>query len=403
MPKKKTKRRSTTSKKKTRTKKKTTRKTKKTNSKKTSDDHCTYPDRRVSLSDDERALITQFRETGTLPDAVLVTSDMNAMKLKDKLKELLRRYVTAMEQNETLEKQLSLLIDLSEREKQRRIILSKSTKLTGQATAVMLASDWHLEERVDPSTVNNRNKYDLKEAERRVKNFFRKGLFLTDTVRKGIRINNLILALLGDIMTGYIHDEYIEDNYLSPTQTIEFATDVICAGVDFLLKEGDFDNIIVPCCIGNHGRTTKRKRVSTSYKNSYEWLLYKFLERIYRKNPKITFIVENGYHVYYTLYDKYRLRFHHGDMVRYQGGVGGITIPVNKAIAQWNRHDRVYYDFFGHFHQSIDNGFWISNGSLIGWNAYANSIKATFEDPQQTFAVLDQERGKIFVAPIFVK
>jgi hypothetical protein len=43
------------------------------------------------------------------------------------------------------------------------------------------------------------------------------------------------------------------------------------------------------------------------------------------------------------------------------------------------------------------------NGSVIGFNAYAMSIKATPEPPQQFFHLLDSRRGKTAQCPIWVR
>ena len=96
------------------------------------------------------------------------------------------------------------------------------------------------------------------------------------------------------------------------------------------------------------------------------------------------------------------LRFHHGHGMKYGGGVGGIYIPINKAIAQWNKALRADLDVFGHWHQFRDGGNFICNGSIIGYNAYALRIKADYEEPKQAFFLMDKNRGKTIVAPIFV-
>ena len=360
---------------------------------------------RLSLSTEEYKLIKELRDTGVIPDEFLIRSDIAFGKLKEKHVATSRRYEKTLEQLQEQEATIQHLLALQESIIVKPTPLVKSSsKTVGNATAIMVASDWHVEEQVDPSTVNGLNEYNLEIAEKRASNFFRKGLFLTNLVRNGIKINRLVLALLGDLISGYIHEELQESNYLSPTEASLFVQDILCAGIDFLLKEGNFDEIIIPCCLGNHGRTTQKKRYSTAHKNSYEWMMYKTLEKAYAKNNKVKFIVENGYHVYLPLYPNFKLRFHHGDNIRYAGGVGGITIPVNKAIAQWNRSEPAYLDIFGHFHQQMmDCGPFVSNGSLIGWNAFAIAIKATFDDPKQSFLVIDQEKGKICDWPIFVQ
>ena len=43
------------------------------------------------------------------------------------------------------------------------------------------------------------------------------------------------------------------------------------------------------------------------------------------------------------------------------------------------------------------------NGSLVGYNAYALSIKASYEDPKQALFLINKKYGKTGVFPVFVK
>lgn len=71
-----------------------------------------------------------------------------------------------------------------------------------------------------------------------------------------------------------------------------------------------------------------------------------------------------------------------------------------KAIAAWDRSIRADLDVFGHYHTAMDGGKFVSNGSLIGYNAFAVAIKAPFEKPKQMTFLIDKKRGKTIVAPI---
>lgn len=266
----------------------------------------------------------------------------------------------------------------------------------GSAVAFAIASDWHVEETVDPKTVNGLNSYNLDIAQQRVRAFFQKVVRLTEIQRSGTKIDTLVLALLGDLMTGYIHEELREGNGLSPTETILWLQDEIAAGLSLL--EPCFEQIIIPCSWGNHGRTTIKPRHATGAKNSYEWMLYHVLRK---QMPQFDWRISNGYHNYLEV-DGRMIRFHHGDDLKYQGGVGGLTIPVEKAIAQWNKAIHADLDIFGHWHQSQQNPKWISNASLIGHNGYAIAIKAGYEPPSQTFFLMDAKRGRTVTCPIYL-
>lgn len=269
-----------------------------------------------------------------------------------------------------------------------------------EATAFAIASDWHVEETVEGKTVNQLNEYNLEIAEARIEKFFRSILRLVEIERHGTRIDHLVLALLGDMMTGYIHEELQENNGLSPTETILWLRKRIVAGLRLLVKEGGFKRIVVPCCYGNHGRTTKKPRHATGAVNSYEWMMYHVLKD---DVPEVEWGISDGYHLLLNVCGKI-IRFHHGDNVMYQGGIGGLTIPMEKAIAAWNRGRETapYLDIFGHHHTAMQNPRFISNGSLIGYGPYSLAIKAGYEPPQQTFFLLDTKRGRTGTFPIFL-
>lgn len=269
-----------------------------------------------------------------------------------------------------------------------------------EAAAVVVASDWHVEETVDPKTVSHLNSFSLEIADKRIERFCKSALRLIEIQRGGTDIPILVLALLGDLMSGFIHEELREENELTPTQTVLWLKERVAKFVNTLRKEGNFDQIIIPCSVGNHGRTTVKPRHGTSWKNSYEWLLYKILEQ--EITDGVVWVIGESYHTYLEVYGK-TFRLHHGDSLVYKGGVGGLTIPVEKAIANWNKGRVADLDIFGHWHQSQQNPKWVSNGSLIGHNAYSISIKAPFEPPQQTLFLFDSKRGRTGTWPIFVE
>lgn len=278
--------------------------------------------------------------------------------------------------------------------------IERKGKGSKEAAAVLVASDWHAEEVVDPKSVSHLNEFNLTVADRRIEKLCKTALRTIEVQRGGTDIPVLILCLLGDLMNGFIHEELREENALTPTQTILWLKERVSKFIRTLQKEGGFEQIIIPCSVGNHGRTTIKPRHATSWKNSYEWLLYKVLEQ--EITEKVTWVIGESYHTYLDVYGK-TFRLHHGDGLKYLGGIGGLTIPVEKAIASWNKGRPADIDIFGHWHTSQQNPKWISNGSLVGHNAYSISIKAPFEPPQQTLFLFDSKRGRTGTWPIFVE
>ncbi len=283
---------------------------------------------------------------------------------------------------------------------QRPTVHKISTPDSGEseATAFAIGGDWHAEETVDSKTVNGLNEYNLTIASARIDKFFRAIIKLANIERAGTKIETLVLSLLGDLMTGYIHEELQEMNGLSPTETVLWLRRHVIAGIKLLREKGEFKRIIVTCNYGNHGRTTKKSRHATGASNSYEWMMYNMLKD---DLPDVEWVIADGYFLFLDVYDR-TFRIHHGDNIQYQGGIGGLTIPCEKALASWNKSKPVYMDIFGHHHTAQQNPRWICNGSLIGYGPYSLAIKAGFEAPQQTFFLLDSKRGRTCTWPIFL-
>ena len=274
-----------------------------------------------------------------------------------------------------------------------------------ESAAVFVWSDWHIEERVYPEQVSNKNEYSLAIADRRFLNLLHGGMAWYKIESQKTSIKTIILALLGDFITGSIHEDLAEGNQLAPADAIHKAYSMIVSGIQYMLENTPKDvTFVIPCHSGNHGRMTKEQRIATESGNSLEYFMYLMLRDYFDDEKRIRFVVQPGYHSYVRFFEgAFETRFHHGHQINYQGGVGGITIPVNKAISQWNKARFVNLDVFGHFHTRFDGGNFIANGAMIGYNAYAVSIKASFEKPSQTFFLINREYGeKTVVAPIFV-
>jgi hypothetical protein len=270
-----------------------------------------------------------------------------------------------------------------------------------EATAVVLCSDWHVEEVVEPEKVNGLNEYSLAIADRRIERLTDGILWLLDMHRARFQIRDLVLWLGGDLMTGHIHPELVETSELHPIETVLWLHARILRMIDTLVASAGLERIIVPCSPGNHGRTTEKRRISTAHENSYEWLLYRQIAAHYDGHPVVEVIAPRAQLVYLDVYGR-RMRFTHGESINFGGGVGGITIPINKAISGWNVAHRADVTCIGHFHQLTLLEHVVVNGSLIGHSPYAVAIRAPYEPPRQAWFLMDSERGRCCSTPIWV-
>lgn len=315
----------------------------------------------------------------------------------DSLKAKLAQYAQTVSD---LDKQLGIALTLGKAKvKPRAMEVPMQDK--ADAVAVALLSDVHAEEEVTKTSVNGLNEYSLAIAEERMAKFFRTTARLTEIERGGAKIDTLILWLGGDLFSGMIHEELMETSKKTPTQMILWLQERLMDGIATLKPH--FEKILIPTSYGNHGRTTKKPRHATGAAHSYEWLMYKILEGRYASDSQVEWQVADSYFNYVNVFDK-TLRFHHGDNLRYNGGIGDISVSVNKAIASWNKGaNRADLDIFGHWHRYQQSSNWLCNGSVIGYNAFALSIKAPADEaPTQTFFLYDKKRGRTVTAPILL-
>lgn len=280
-------------------------------------------------------------------------------------------------------------------------IVPKEGHGTSEGVVVTDASDWHVEELVKPSAINGLNEYTPDIAKARSIKFFQGNLRLTRLLQQDIKIRTMILALLGDFITGQLHEESAENNAMQPTAALQYAQNLIISGIDFTLNHSKLD-LLIPCHSGNHARTTRKIHVASENGHSLEWLMYQNLADHYRNEKRVKFIIPDGYHSYVQIY-KQTARFHHGHHIKYGGGVGGIFISAYKAVHNWNDARKADVDFFGHHHHHRDGGSFVSNGSLIGYGSFAVAIKAPYEPPRQTLTLFDKRRGRTTVWPILVQ
>ena len=335
-----------------------------------------------------------------LPVATQVEKDVTVRRLSENKQATDSKYNHVLRLLEMKDKAFDAMTALKAMTKTHSIKASSSS--ASEATAFLVASDWHVEEEVKGGQVGGVNEFNLDTARARADKFFANGVRLIKLFQKDTKISNVVVPLLGDFISGNLHEDSGEKNQLGGMEAIEFAKELIASGVKHMLANTDC-NLQFVCHSGNHGRITKKIHWGTENQNSLEWLMYRSLAYMFKDDPRVTFVIPEGDMSYIQVYGM-TIRMIHGHQVKFGGGIGGITIPMRKAISQWDRVQKADLTIFGHFHQRIDGGNFIGNGSLIGYNAYAQAMKCEYEKPAQQFFLISNRSGgeKTVVAPIWI-
>jgi hypothetical protein len=315
-----------------------------------------------------------------------------------------RRYKDALDEIDRLNRELTAtaMIERHAADRKPVDILPKHGG-RGEAVPVICANDWHLEERVDRAAVNGVNEFNLDVARQRVTRFWQTAASLVDMCKSRSRIDTIVLNLMGDFISGYLHDELAASNELTPAEAVLLVYDYLIDGIGFLLKETRVKRIIVPCVCGNHGRYTKKNWAKLGPGVNFEYLLYNMIDKWFRAHTKkVEVVLPTGEMTYITVYGR-TIRVMHGDSVRYAGGIGGVHIPLRKAIDVWNSQVRADYNYLGHWHSDMTGEDYRMSGSLIGYSEWSLRIKARYRKPSQAFELQHPRFGSTGNFPIILE
>jgi hypothetical protein len=332
-------------------------------------------------------------------NSAILGLQMEVRRLTERLRDSSRDHGRALDKVQLLEEQLRAALEIRDIGSVHPITDTEPREFDSTSVPVLLCSDWHCGAVVSGASINGLNEFNVDIFHERTACLFRNALKVVRMVRSSVSVNQMVLWLGGDLIDNWLHPEQAQTQELSPIQQTMECERAIVAGIDYLLEHGDFERIIVPCNFGNHGRTTPKMQADNAHATSYEWLMYQSLQRHYRNESRLEWVISDGNILYLEVLG-HQLRFHHGDAIKYGGGIGGLTIPLQKWVHRQDTGIRADHSFFGHFHQlTLGNG-WSVNGSLIGATAYGLKLGFTPERPQQLMRFIDSNRGFTISAPV---
>jgi len=329
-----------------------------------------------------------------------LATDAELARLRSEVASYRKRYTQALAQIDVERDRADSLASL---QGIKAVTLAKGVKAKKRqrhdATAILMLSDVHCEERVLPETVNGENDYSLDVCQLRLAELEERFLECLAHERNQADVRRVLIWLGGDFITGHIHPDCVEVAQLSPMNATRWIAERLRALIDSVAKNAE--SVIVCTNAGNHGRSTEKNRIATELEHSWEQMMYFTLARE-EQNKNVEWRVAEG-HLGYVDLDGFLVRTTHGHSIRFAGGVYGLALPASKAIARWDAGRKADLTIFGHYHSWgwLRGARYIANGSVIGHSPYAERV-ASPERPCQGMAVIDHGRQEVTRAyPLF--
>lgn len=329
-----------------------------------------------------------------------LAADAELSRLRAELASYRKRYDAALRQIDRERERADALVSLQGISGKPLTKTVKGRKRARHsATAVLMLSDVHCEERVLPETVNGENDYSLDVCQLRLAELQERFLDCLEHERNQADVDRVLIWLGGDFLTGHIHPDCVEVAQLSPMNATRWIAERLRSLIDAIAA--NVSTVIVCTNAGNHGRSTEKNRIATEMDHSWEQLMYFTLAREER-NKNVRWQIAEG-HLGYVDLDGFLVRTTHGHSIKFAGGVYGLALPASKAIARWDAGRKANLTIFGHYHSWgwLRGSRYIANGSVIGHSPYAERV-ASPERPCQGMAVIDHGRNEVTRAyPLF--
>lgn len=260
---------------------------------------------------------------------------------------------------------------------------------------IALWSDWHWGEVVRPEQIGGVNEFNLAIAHKRLRRLVEKTIWLLRSHVVKPEYEGIVVCLGGDMVSGDIHDELTETNDEPLMPCVLDLFGALKWAIGSIADE--FGSVFLPCVAGNHGRTTKKPRAKNRAFTNFDWLLYQFLAKAFEGDDRVTFHIPDGPDALFRVYNT-RYLLTHGDQFRggdgIIGAIGPITRGHKKKVARNTAIDQAYDVMLcGHWHQEINLARTIVNGSLKGYDEYANQSNFEFEPPRQALWLTHPTHG----------
>lgn len=261
---------------------------------------------------------------------------------------------------------------------------------------VLLFSDLHASEVVSLEETRGINEYGWDIMLERMAEIHRSVLSHKDHF--GFEVSKLHVHMLGDMLSGDIHDELAITNDRPTAEAIvQLARDT----VEWLLQFAeDFPLIQVAGVPGNHPRASRKPAAKQAHNNG-DWLYYQLVSAYLEGHPQFAFDFPRGSFNVVMICDRFRALLMHGDGVRTtMPGVpwGGIARRITTLEQQFAKA-RQPLDFIeiGHFHtRNALDGIQAQpflNGSVKGPDEYSLKQFGMGNDAKQTLLTVHPERG----------
>jgi hypothetical protein len=274
------------------------------------------------------------------------------------------------------------------------------TKPTSETPAVVCFGDWHVGEVIRSEDTNGLNECNFDILVARMEYLVSKLINWVETERNGHHIPDLYILVLGDLITGDIHEGLLATNEFPAPEQVVRAASLLAEAVHRLSPF--FRHVYVyECTVDNHGRITKKSQWQGGGPNSYNLPLYELANAYLSDCENITTEILYGYKSEINIGGQILL-VDHGHGLTSQLGLpyyGMDREEGREAKARQKAGAEPYHlHVRAHWHCPAYGPFGVVNGALCGMTGY-DSSKGRYAEPAQVSFLIHPVWGMFNFVP----
>lgn len=261
---------------------------------------------------------------------------------------------------------------------------------------VLILSDWHIGELVRPEEVDGLNEYTYAVACKRALNITDDVISWAGLHSSAYEVVEVCVLTLGDLLSGNIHEELVENAEFTLPHAISKAADLLAEV--YKRMAAAFPRVrALQVAGGNHDRTTKKPRFKRRVDESWAMLVHQIAAAKMANVKHFTVEAPQSFTPDFTIAGRV---YHatHGDVVKGSMGIPYYGFWRYMSRVATKRMDTnlpsVSCFLFGHYHtfSILDDGRAILNGSLIGPTEYDQGAQR-FARPRQVAFLASPKHG----------
>ena len=213
---------------------------------------------------------------------------------------------------------------------------TKQSKASTPQVVVAPLSDLHIGDNVDLEQMAGLNSYNIDIFNKRLYGWATQLLHLVELRRNVAPVDELIVPMLGDIISGDIHEELARTNIDHCMGQMIRGANLISQAL--MLLAPNFKKITVPCVVGNHGRMTRKPPMKDKYMD-WDYMLYQWVAAYMRNQKNVSFSIPKTFLNSFEVCNR-QILIMHGDSISGAGSNMAITRAVTglRAFLQFRQN-----------------------------------------------------------------